>query len=118
MSYLPVVEQNLREDSYVNALIDSELCTWNDVFILTVFPPYVADQIIKIPLTWRIDYQLLWGGNKTGLYSVKLGYHFAMNLMINENRAESSRASVNSEFSLRLWNLKLSNKVKNFAWRT
>ncbi|KAG6678753.1 hypothetical protein I3842_14G096200 [Carya illinoinensis] len=40
-----------------------------------------AEQIIHIPLhKWTVD-QLVWGANKLDMYSVKSGYHFAMEMV-------------------------------------
>ncbi|KAG2689495.1 hypothetical protein I3760_09G140200 [Carya illinoinensis] len=104
-------------DSNVSELIYSASCTWKKGLIHSVFPTYVEDQIVQIPLILRSNDKLVWDKNRRGVYTMNSGYHSAMNLLDKEGNIESSGAQNNLELWTRLWNLKLQNKVKNFAWR-
>jgi hypothetical protein len=63
----------------VNDLINSDTKHWNLPVINTIFLPFEAHQISKIPLinTNSRD-ELTWAGTKEGIYSVKSGYQAVM----------------------------------------
>ncbi|KAF4362890.1 hypothetical protein G4B88_014227 [Cannabis sativa] len=73
------------------------------------------ERILSIPLalTPRED-TLIWRHSDTGCYTVKSGYHLAASL---ESMEADSPSSSNRQWWNRFWSLKLTKKVKIFAWR-
>lgn len=58
--------------------------------IRAVFPPFVSDQIVRIPIhLWFVD-RFVWSIHKSGMYSVKSEYHFALELLKHGGRIQSS----------------------------
>ncbi|XP_060964608.1 uncharacterized protein LOC133033633 [Cannabis sativa] len=73
------------------------------------------ERILSIPLapTPRED-TLIWRHSDTSYYTMKSGYHLAASL---ESMEADSPSSSNRQWWNRFWSLKLTKKVKIFAWR-
>ena len=80
--------------------------------------PFEAEIILKIPLSQNLpEDNLIWIGNKKGVFSVKSAYFIAANLQTDSDVGESSSRNSNAHLWRALWKLKLPAKVKIFSWR-
>ena len=65
----------------VSSLIDKETKWWKPNVVRTLFLPFEADTILKIPLSQRLpEDTLIWIGNKRGVFTVKNAYYIAAKL--------------------------------------
>ena len=99
-------------------LIDWTTRTWDRQLVEMKFYPEDAEAILGIPLSRRmcID-KLFWLHNREGKYTVKSRYHLAKQLGREaDSQGECSNGvGVNPVWS-KLWQLKISNKIKIFRW--
>lgn len=112
--FKPFSPKQLPEGTTLNKLRDED-GNWNEELIRNCFLEEDAISILSIPLSryYRRD-SLAWFYDKNGKYSVKSGYHVAVNCM-NEDPASTSKDQDN--FWKTLWNLQLPGKIKIFLWR-
>jgi hypothetical protein len=62
---------NLDEDVVVAELIDIDLKKWKRELVLSSFNEFEANQILNIPLSWRLpDDKKVWSWERNGNYSV------------------------------------------------
>lgn len=85
---------------------------WDIEFIEENFCERDTTEITAIPLMLHAHDLRIWSHSKDGTYTVRSGYHLAMNI-IYTGRGNS----VNGEWD-KLWDLNIPPKVKNLAWRT
>ena len=84
--------------------------------VRTLFLPFEADTILKIPLSQSLQMDsLIWIGNKKGVFIVKSAYFIAAKLQTDKDLGESSSGDSNSIIWKKLWKLKLPPKVKIFS---
>ena len=83
------------------------------------FHGFDAKAILRIPLSRRyVPDMVFWLHTKDGDYSVKSGYHIARLLAKQEaDLGESSREVMGSSIWVKLWKLKIPNKIRVFGWR-
>ena len=75
----------------VSSLIDQDTKWWKANVVRTLFLPFEADMILKIPLSQRLpEDSLIWIGNKRGVFTVKSAYHIAAKLQSDKDLGESS----------------------------
>lgn len=82
-----------------------------------VFLPHDAKQILKIPLGRPHSRdQMIWGKEKSGLFSVKSAYLLAYSVRREVvARAESSKGrEENGKMWKQMWNLPVKQKLKHF----
>ena len=102
----------------VSSLIDQDTKWWKANVVRTLFLPFEADMILKIPLSQRLpEDSLIWIGNKRGVFTVKSAYHIAAKLQSDKDLGESSFGDSRSIIWKKLWKMKLPPKIKIFAWR-
>ena len=102
----------------VSELMDPELRCWNRELIMTKFHKEDAKAILRIPLSRRqIVDSVMWLHTTRGIYSVKLGYYMATQMLREADWAESSRGHSGTKVWEKLWKLKVPNKIKVFGWR-
>ena len=79
----------------VSDLIDPFLRCWDRDSVLQIFQKEDAEEILRIPLSRRnIPDSVMWPHTKDGIYTVKSGYHVAIELLkIEKNWAEGSSSS-------------------------
>ncbi|KAI8534415.1 hypothetical protein RHMOL_Rhmol10G0087700 [Rhododendron molle] len=107
-----------RAINKVEDVIDAKTGQWDTQKMSMEIPVEVMHAILEIPLAHvgRTD-QLVWHFNPNGCYSVKSGYHIAL-----QNQSEKVPNTPETSFKLEkevwkvLWKMKAPNKVKNFWW--
>lgn len=110
---------SLSPDAKVEELLDPTTRLWNRGLLNSIFLPWEADQISRIPLSPLLPPDLLyWSRNKSGLFSVRSAYHLACDLKTPFSRGESSKGAVMEKFWKQLWHLNLPRKIKLFLWRS
>ena len=109
---------NIEDEMTVAELIDLESRGWDRELIWQNFHHEDAEAILRVPSSFRdIPDIVVWSGEKSGVYSVKLRYREAQKAWRELNWAECSRGAVGREVWKSLWKLKLPNKIKVFGWR-
>lgn len=106
----------LNADALVSDLIDEDTKQWNRDLISSCFERDVAQQIVSIPLSFRLPPDsLVWKGEKDGMYSVRSAYH----LLCDEKSRMQPGPSCPQRNQLwkEIWRAPIPNKVKNFMWR-
>ncbi|XP_023919200.1 uncharacterized protein LOC112030766 [Quercus suber] len=112
----PVTEE--VEECMVSELIDPGLHCWRRDIIMESFQINDANAICKIPLSRRrATDSVVWLHTKTGVYSVRSGYHTARKVMTTKVWAESSSSAAGQQIWKVLWSLKVPSKLKVFGWR-
>ena len=102
----------------VSSFIDQETKWWKPNVVRTLFLPFEADTILKIPLSQRLlEDTLIWIRNKRGVFTVKSAYYIAAKLQLDKDLGESSSGDSSSIIWKKLWKLKLPPKIKIFSWR-
>jgi hypothetical protein len=102
----------------VNDLINFDTKQWNLPVINSIFLPFEAHQISKLPL---IDInsrdELTWAGTKEGIYSVKSGYQAVMEWKNGRDNITGSNPNSNEQLWKHLWKIKTPPKYANLIWR-
>lgn len=102
----------------VSSLIDEETRRWRADLIRTLFLPFEADTILRIPLSYSLpDDNIVWIGNRWGEFSVKSAYYVALSTVENLEGGESSTGDTRTPLGKKMWQLKIPPKVRIFAWK-
>ena len=102
----------------VSSLIDKERRRWRADLIRTLFLPFEADTILRIPLSYSLpDDYIVWIGNRRSEFSVKIVYYVALPIVENLEGGESSNGDTRTPLWKKMWQLKIPPKVRIFAWR-
>jgi hypothetical protein len=109
--------QILNEEATVSELIigDTKMC--NTSMVSEVFMEDEAKHICQMvvsPLAQRD--RLVWMGNKNGHYTVRSGYHFAMEGVDREEGCTSDSSGL-SQLWQKVWNFRGPRALKMFLWR-
>lgn len=105
-------------DARYSALLDGSTRCWNYALVHGVFIPSEAAEILRIPIfSQQLVDQLIWGPTKNGLFTVKTTHYIVINLVSESAWGGTSYSYINSSFRKTIWNVTISNKVKNLAWR-
>ncbi|KAL1289958.1 hypothetical protein AAHE18_20G094900 [Arachis hypogaea] len=88
---------------------------WNQQLLMEAFPLDTAQQIQQIPITEEED-SIIWCNNNSGEYSVKSGYSIAYQFFHPRVNSLHPRYA-DSEMWKTLWKMRVTPKVKLFAWR-
>ncbi|GKV09429.1 hypothetical protein SLEP1_g20934 [Rubroshorea leprosula] len=91
-----------------------ETNSWMRDLVLETFNAHEARLILAIPLSWmgRED-SWMWNFTKHGCYSVRSGYHRAMDLSRNHAGPSVSSSSFGGN---RIWSLDIPEKVRLLTW--
>ena len=108
---------NIPTDTKVAELIHGSLFTWNVTKIQSLFLPYDAEAILKIPLSGRAqEDKLFWFSTQDEKYTVRSGYK----LLLKEARAsqpEYSKQWDPDPLWKKIWGARVPAKIKSFLWR-
>ena len=89
---------NIEEGMMVAKLMDPDSRGWDREVIWQNFHREDAEAILRVPLSYRdIADIVVWSGEKSGVYSVKLGYREAQKAWMELNWLECSRGVVGGE---------------------
>ncbi|KAJ1418141.1 Zinc knuckle CX2CX4HX4C [Sesbania bispinosa] len=108
---------NSWEIQHVSDLVEFSSRVWNSTLIRNHFIPEVADQILCIPLSLtNQDDCFCWGACKDDIYTVKSGYHVALQEMNFQHRGTSMPTSPDFQWK-KLWSLPCQPRQLHFIWR-
>ncbi|WOL10644.1 hypothetical protein Cni_G19403 [Canna indica] len=97
----------------IDQLFDKNTRLWNTTAVCALFPPTVADTILKINIpTWHDKW--VWHYNTNGAYTVASGYHLSESMSLH---LSSSTSAIPSFRWRSIWKLKVPPRVKVFLWR-
>ena len=101
----------------VSSLIDSDLRGWNSPLVNQIFLPHEASVICDMPLSTRLPPNcIIWSLTPSGMFTTKSAY----NVLVTRNatnHASTSSPERQRQFWRNLWQLRVPNKLKHFAWR-
>ncbi|GKV08912.1 hypothetical protein SLEP1_g20481 [Rubroshorea leprosula] len=100
---------------YVADLIDEATHTWKQDLILCTFNPSEAALILSIPLSWtRRNDGWTWNFTRNGVFSVRTGYHRALEMESSRIGPSGSSGSVGGG---RLWRIDVPETVRLLIWQ-
>ncbi|KAK9984557.1 hypothetical protein SO802_034082 [Lithocarpus litseifolius] len=103
----------------VSSLIDVDTRWWKVDMVRSIFLPFEASTILKIPLNYNLpEDSLIWIGNKRGVFYVKSAYHIALSFVDSNEEGECSSPDPRTALWKRIWRLKIPQKLKIFTWRS
>jgi hypothetical protein len=109
--------QILDEEATVSELINVDTKMWNISVVSDVFMEDEAKSICQMvvsPLSHGD--RLVWMGNKTGHYTVRSGYHLAMEGLDREEGSTSDYSRM-SQLWQNVWNFRGPRALRMFLWR-
>ncbi|KAJ1389174.1 Zinc knuckle CX2CX4HX4C [Sesbania bispinosa] len=107
----------LGDTTRICDLVEFSSHVWNSTLIRNHFIPEVADQILCIPLSLtNQDDCFCWGACKDDIYTVKSGYHVALQEMNFQHRGTSMPTSPDFQWK-KLWSLPCQPRQLYFIWR-
>lgn len=102
----------------VSSLINEDTHWWKVNVIHSLFLPFEAEAILRIPLSFNFpEDKLIWTRNKKATFIVKNAYYIAANLVTLNMEGECSLSTPGSLLWRKIWHLKIPPKVRIFAWR-
>ena len=115
---VPITPPNeLPEDACVSSLIQVDTGLWNKELVERAFIPSEASLILSTTLSSRAPNDLLvWGGEKSGKYSVRSAYRMLATVDLDGN-PEFSTTEYWRMFWKKIWSVKVPFKIRNFLWR-
>ena len=100
----------------VSSLIDNDTWWWKVEAVRSIFLPFEASTILKIPLNYNLPKDnLIWIGNKRRVFTVKSAYHITSSLVDSNEEDEGSSPDSGTSLWKRIWHHKLPQKLKIFA---
>ena len=101
----------------VSSLIYNDIKWWKVDMVRSIFLPFEANTILKIPMSYNLpEDSLIWIGNKKGSFTVKSAYHTTSSMVDSDEDGESGNAR--TSLWKRIWHQKIPPKLKIFARRT
>ncbi|KAJ1377597.1 Reverse transcriptase zinc-binding domain [Sesbania bispinosa] len=104
----------------VHDLINPVSHLWNTPLIENLFLPIEADQILCIPLpttTTNQEDKFYWGAKKDGVFTVRSGYHFALQELKSKDTDNNSSHSPPDFNWKKLWSFYCQPRILHFIWR-
>ena len=84
-------QSNFGDYPMVSSLINNDTRWWKIGAVRSIFLPFEASTILKIPLNFNLPKDsLIWIGNKRGVFTVKSAYHIALSLVDSNEEGECS----------------------------
>ncbi|KAA3486687.1 reverse transcriptase [Gossypium australe] len=104
---------NLQCDKVANLICSNER-VWNKELIENTFPAYVAESILRIPLSMEPHEDFLaWSGGSTGVFSVRSSYK----LLQQMDPTAYALHNIYGDFYKKLWKIEVPSKMKIFIWK-
>ena len=107
----------------VSDLLHPAMATWNEPLIRSVFLPFDAEAILKIPVCTRNTEDFwAWNPDRKGKFTVSSAYKLLVTTKLQreawlEGRGGASSNSREEDAWSNLWKLKVPSKVRIFLWR-
>ena len=102
----------------VSALIDQDTRRWRKDVLDRIFLSFEVKNILSIPIPhYPQEDQLIWVGNKKGIFTVKSAYFLAREIIEKHERGESLVGDICAPLWKNMWHLNIPAKVRIFAWR-
>ncbi|KAK9991572.1 hypothetical protein SO802_026557 [Lithocarpus litseifolius] len=102
----------------VSSLIDEDTRHWKVDVVRSLFLPFEAQTILSIPLSYNLPEDTIgWIGNHRGVFSAKSAYFVALALVDPSVAAESLVGDYRTPLWKKMWQLKITAKIRVFAWR-
>ena len=111
-------EKPSSENALVSELINRATHEWNMDKLKDWFLPEDREAIMSIPLsTNEVCDRLIWAENRSGKFTVKSAYALALEEQSHLAMVDCSNGSVRRKLWKTIWQLKLPQKLKHFAWK-
>lgn len=107
----------------VAELIEQATASWREELVRSVFTPFDAEEILKIPLcTRRIEDFWAWSEEPRGNFSVSSAYRMLVRTKIGrenwlEGREGSSHTQAEEKEWNSIWKIQVPSKLRVFTWR-
>lgn len=112
ISQLPLIQNGTK----VSSLINQEPGIWKFDLVEQLFSPHEASSILGIPLSPRMPLdRIIWGLTPSGCFTTSSVYKPLVSCD-SSNTASSSDLRSQKLFWKGVWNLRVPNKIKHFAW--
>jgi len=86
--------------------------SWNEHTVRQVFSVDLADKILHTPLLSPVDTdRIVWKAERNGRYSVRSAYRLCVSELVDSSHLRRP------SFWMRIWHLKVPQKVKTLIWR-
>ena len=83
-----------------------------------IFLAFEVETVLSIPINYHLpNDQLIWVGNKKGIFSVKSAYYVARKVLEVSEQRESSLGDLRAPLWKKMWHLNIPAKVRIFSWR-
>ena len=118
-TYRLVTPEKLNsENALVCELINRATHEWNTDRLQEWFLPEDREAIMSIPLSANeVGDRLIWAENRSGKFTVKSAYALALEEQSRLGLVDCSNGSVRRKLWKTIWQLKLPQKLKHFAWK-
>ena len=105
-------------NALVCELINRETREWKIDKLNSWFLLEDRDAILSIPLSSsNVHDRIIWAENRSGKFSVKSVYALAVEEKTHDTRAYCSDESARRKIWKTIWQLKIPQKIKHFAWK-
>ncbi|CAI8598198.1 unnamed protein product [Vicia faba] len=102
----------MDKETLVSEFIDNDLCCWDQVRIRNCFSPMEANNIMSIPLSWRLpEDRLIWMAGKNGAYSVRTTYPSLRAKKIS--KAPGPSCQMFQRLWKHVWSAPVNNRIRN-----
>ena len=100
----------------VSALIDQDTKRWQKDILDKIFLGFEVENILSIPIPhYPQEDQLIWVGNKKGIFTVKSAYFLAREIIEKHERGESLVGDICAPLWKKMWHLNILARVRIFA---
>ncbi|XP_065625688.1 uncharacterized protein LOC136065853 [Quercus suber] len=97
----------------VSSLIDESTKWWKPKLVKSLFLPFEATTILRIPISYSLlEDNLIWIRNKSGTFTVKSAYYIATKVVEQNGGRASTNSHSASPFWKKIWQLKVLQKSK------
>ncbi|XP_075661932.1 uncharacterized protein LOC142631608 [Castanea sativa] len=105
-------------NNLVCELINRGISEWNIDKLNSWLLLEDRDAILGIPLSSSSTHdRLIWAENRSGKFTIKSAYALALEEKTHNTRANCSDESIRRKIWKTIWQLKIPQKIKHFAWK-